>query len=163
MTWHNTRTKLRTVRVLILARDLFEDVQKYALGQYPIEACGFLSGRFDGELAKPVRCIMLKNIAESAERFVLDPKECDRVREELQPNEELVGFFHSHAKEPTPSGLDKTNMRFLPLVWLIVGGVGNGVADERACLAFKTNRKEILPVDLKFVPGTSSEFSKLLS
>jgi proteasome lid subunit RPN8/RPN11 len=156
VSWHIARRKLRAVRILIVTQRLFEDVQRHVLGQYPVEACGFLSGRFDGDEAQPERCIVVKNIAESADRFVLDPKECDRVRKKLRRDEELVGFFHSHAKDPEPSGLDKLNMRFLPLVWLIVGGVENGRIEERECMAFKRHLRETQSVELRVVPEIPS-------
>ncbi|HEV2706570.1 MAG TPA: M67 family metallopeptidase [Pyrinomonadaceae bacterium] len=163
MSWHVTRRKLRAVRVLVIRRDLFEDVQKHVLGQYPVEACGFLAGRFDEDEATAERCIVVKNVAASADRFVLDPKEIERVRQDLQCDEELISFFHSHAKAPEPSGLDKINMRFLPLVWLIVGGVEDGIVDERGCLAFKTDRKDTLGVELRIVDGVSPPHPNLPS
>jgi proteasome lid subunit RPN8/RPN11 len=152
MSWHDNRVALRAVDVLIVPRSVFQEIQKHVLDQYPVEACGFLSGRFDHGKAEAQRCVVVKNIAASADRFVLDPMECERVRQNVLPNEQLVGFFHSHAKCPEPSGLDKINMRFLPLVWLIVGGVENGVASERDCLGFKTHRKDALMVKLEFTP-----------
>ena len=151
MSWHDNRRELRTINMLMVSPCVFLEVQKHVMGQYPIEACGFLAGSFDRRAAKAERCIILKNIAASADRFVLDPMECGRVRQNLQGNEEIVGFFHSHAKSPEPSGLDKINMRFLPLVWLIVGWVESGVASEGNCLAFKIHRKETLPVALEFL------------
>ncbi len=151
MSWHDNRRELRRVSTLVLSQGVFQKVQEHVLTQYPIEACGFLAGRFDRGKARGERCLVLKNIAASADRFVLDPKECERVRQNLQRGEKVVAFFHSHANSPEPSGLDKINMRFLPLVWLIVGRVESGTALERDCLAFKIERKESLPVELEFV------------
>lgn len=150
MSWHDNRRKLRNINMLVLSPRVFEEVQKHVIGQYPVEACGFLAGSLDRDVAKAERCIILKNIAATADRFVLDPTECEQVRQNLQGNAELIAFFHSHAKSPEPSGLDKINMRFLPLVWLILGWVENGIASENNCLAFKIERRDLLPVPLRF-------------
>ena len=151
MSWHDNRRGLRSVSTLVLSQGVFQKVQEHVLTQYPIEACGFLAGRFDLGKARAERCLVLKNIAASADRFVLDPGECERVRQNLHRGEELIAFFHSHANSPEPSSLDKMNMRFLPLVWLIVGHVENGTASERHCLAFKTHHKDSLRVEVDFV------------
>lgn len=149
--WHVARRKLLSVRALVLTRELLGDIHAHVAQQHPVEACGFLAGRFEQADAKAERSIAVTNIAASADRFVLDPAEYDRLGEELRNGEELVGFFHSHADNPDPSGMDKVNMRFLPLVWLIVGGTG--MAGERAISAFKAHRKSVVRVDLRIGSG----------
>jgi [CysO sulfur-carrier protein]-S-L-cysteine hydrolase len=150
---HIARRKLISVRALVLTRALLEDIHAHVVRQHPIEACGFLAGRFEQTDARAERCIAVSNIAAAADRFVLDPAEYRRLGEDLHSGEELVGFFHSHADDPDPSGLDEVNMRFLPLVWLIVGGPGTAAAGGREMAAFKSHRKEVLRVDLRIERG----------
>jgi proteasome lid subunit RPN8/RPN11 len=141
---------------LVLPQELLDDLEEYVIDQSPIEACGFLSGSFDGAEAKAKRFVCVKNISESTDRFVLDPNECDRVFEDVRGDEELVGFVHSHPSGTQPSGLDRINMRFLPLVWLIFGGVGAEVSDQRGCSAFKIDRRETRPVEVRVVERARS-------
>lgn len=154
MTWYKTRSKVLAVHTLVLRQELLQVIQTHALNEYPIETCGFLAGRFDGNTAKAERFIIVKNIAASADRFILDPKECEQVRENLWSDEELISFFHSHADAPEPSRLDKINMRLLPLVWLILGNLRPRITDRYEYVAFKTNRKETIRIELVVIKSS---------
>jgi len=82
-----------------------QEIQKHVLDQYPVEACGFLSGRFDHGKAEAQRCVVVENVAASADRVVLDPTECERVRQNVPPDEHGVAAerdclaFKTHRKD----------------------------------------------------------------
>jgi proteasome lid subunit RPN8/RPN11 len=139
------RKNVSQVRTLVLQEDVLEDLRAQALRKHPFEACGFLCGRFDGAEARATGAIFVNNMSPWPDRLVPDSREYDQV---LMHNEQLVAFFHSHAGDPQPSGLDKINMRFLPLIWLIVGWAERGSANHCMYLAFKTCHRTIQEVDV---------------
>lgn len=147
--WDEMRKKLSKVGALVVPEELLRRIRTYVSSQLPVEACGFLLGKFDGTEALVERVIFVKNVYESPDRFMLDPRECSRVFEAAQADQEVVGFFHSHAKDPRPSGLDQASMRILSLVWLIVGGTEKGVTNHRECVAVKSSRERTKRVEVK--------------
>ena len=87
-----------------MTRGQWEAMRAHVEAAAPLEACGLLAGR-EGRVEVVLE---MRNAAESATRFRLDPRDqllaFDRIETEgLQ----LLAIFHSHAAGPaTPSATD---------------------------------------------------------
>jgi len=93
----------------------------------PVEVCGFLLGKREGEnfLVEEVRFV--PNRLKSPTAFEMEPFEMVKAIDEAEEKGlEVVGIFHSHLKcPPRPSGRDLRGMRLWPVLWLIVDEKGN--------------------------------------
>jgi proteasome lid subunit RPN8/RPN11 len=79
---------------------------------YPHEACGLLvgpapAGRHDMQITE-AHVIQNLNTERANDRFILDPREFDKVDREIRTrNLEVVGVYHSHPDHPPkPSQFD---------------------------------------------------------
>lgn len=81
--------------------------------EYPLEACGILSGQL--ALNKVEKVHRMKNKDKSAVSYSMDSKELLQLTKTLRREEkEIVGIFHSHvASEAYPSKTD-VNLAFYP-------------------------------------------------
>jgi proteasome lid subunit RPN8/RPN11 len=85
-------------------KDLVEDARR----TFPLEACGLLAGRVEGDAKTIERVLPLENVAHSRERFDIDPREQLRAviktrKDGLVP----LGNYHSHPETPArPSKAD---------------------------------------------------------
>ncbi|MEM1543126.1 MAG: M67 family metallopeptidase [Candidatus Bathyarchaeia archaeon] len=111
--------------IVKLSREQANQMIEEALKRHPIEACGGIFGRMEGEIARVERVVPLRNILESEIMFQIDPEEFLRVLLDLE-GEGLthLGFFHSHPGNARPSMLDLKYMRLWPeSIWIIVSSV----------------------------------------
>ena len=96
---------------LVFPRELRERLEAWARESYPLEACGLLFGRREGERIEvvDVRCYPNAVRERAHERFEIAPRDlmaADREARELGLS--LVGTWHSHPDRPaTPSELDR--------------------------------------------------------
>lgn len=99
--------------MLILRRELFEEILRHGLKELPNEACGILAGK-DEEVAKIYEMI---NIDKSPESFFMDSKEQLKVMKDIRNSGlEMIGIYHSHvASEAYPSNED-VKLAFYPEV-----------------------------------------------
>ena len=75
---------------------------KHARELAPIEDCGLLGGRSDGDVKIVEKVFYLTNMDHSEEHFSLDPKEQFAVIKELREQGlELLGNWHSHLASPS--------------------------------------------------------------
>lgn len=82
---------------------------KHARELAPIEDCGLLGGRIDGEVKTVEKVFYLTNTDHSEEHFTMDPKEqFAAVKELREQGLQLLGNWHSHPATPSrPSEEDK--------------------------------------------------------
>lgn len=82
---------------------------RHARDMAPVEDCGLIGGRIDGEDKIIEKVFYLTNVDHSEEHFSLDPKEqFDAVRALREQGLELLGNWHSHpASLSRPSEEDK--------------------------------------------------------
>ena len=82
---------------------------RHARDMAPVEDCGLIGGRIDGEDKIIEKVFYLTNVDHSEEHFSLDPKEqFDAVRALREQGLELLGNWHSHPASPSrPSEEDK--------------------------------------------------------
>ena len=75
---------------------------RHARDMAPVEDCGLIGGRIDGEDKIIEKVFYLTNVDHSEEHFSLDPKEqFDAVRALREQGLELLGNWHSHPASPS--------------------------------------------------------------
>ncbi|MBP1912879.1 M67 family metallopeptidase [Thermococcus stetteri] len=92
----------------------------------PIEVCGFLLGRKEGNRIIVEEVRETENRLNSPAEFEIDPLEIAEVLDEAEKKGlEIVGIFHSHLKcPPVPSEKDIAGMNLWRNVWLIANSLG---------------------------------------
>ena len=97
--------------MIILAKDIAEEMVQHAREEYPRECCGMLAGK-DTTITKLFK---IKNIAQRMDEYELDPLEQVNAFEKIDSLPlKLLGVYHSHPNHPCyPSGLD-INQAFYP-------------------------------------------------
>ena len=120
---------------------ILEEVVEHAKAAYPKEACGLIAaGRF----------IAIRNIAQSASEFEMDPAELIKVFRELRTaGEELVAIYHSHPHGPLrPSDTDIERAYYPETAHLIVS-----LADPKhpRTAAFRIANGEALEIELRAI------------
>jgi proteasome lid subunit RPN8/RPN11 len=92
--------------VLQLRRTALELIVDRCLTEYPLEACGLISGPEGSSVAETFHpCV---NVAASAKVYSLDPMEHLRIERAVEDSDgEIIGVVHSHThSEPYPSPTD---------------------------------------------------------
>lgn len=108
-----------TLRQAHVANDVIAAITAHAERERPRECCGVLLGHDDAI----VDAVAVRNTAESADRFFLDPKgHLDARRHGRARGLAVAGFYHSHPHStPFPSRTDLAEAAYEGLVHLIVG------------------------------------------
>lgn len=92
--------------MLQLRRPALDLIVDRCLKEYPLEACGLISGPEGSALAEKFHpCV---NTAASAKVYALDPMEHLRIERAVEDDDaEIIGVVHSHThSEPYPSPTD---------------------------------------------------------
>jgi proteasome lid subunit RPN8/RPN11 len=95
--------------VLVLRKELVDQMVSHCLDGYPLEACGLLVGVTDGATAATVATLYpTENVAASARIYEVDP--LGMLRADRQAEAEglqILGVYHSHTHtEAKPSPTD---------------------------------------------------------
>jgi proteasome lid subunit RPN8/RPN11 len=79
--------------------------------EYPLEACGILSGKKN----KVEKIYRMRNADKSAVSYSMDSKELLQVTKTLrQEGREMIGIFHSHVASPADPSKTDVNLAFYP-------------------------------------------------
>jgi proteasome lid subunit RPN8/RPN11 len=119
-----------------LKSDVLRRVVAHAREAAPGECCGLLLG-VDTHV---VDTVPTRNIAESPNRFLIDPQQhIDGRRDARRRGLDVIGFYHSHPHSPArPSERDRDESSYPDDLYLIVG-------------------LEVEPPDIRlFIPGTGN-------
>ena len=102
-----------------IAPGVLEAVVAHALAARPSECCGILLGRHD-EIVEAVRT---GNLAGSASRFLIDPRDHINARRAGRDRGlDVIGFYHSHPSSTgEPSATDLAEASYPDHLYLIVG------------------------------------------
>jgi len=93
--------------VLQLRRSSFDLIVDLAIREYPLEACGLISGP-ENNLDMAVEFHPCRNVAASARVYELDPLDHMTIERDVERDDrEIIGVVHSHThSEPYPSPTD---------------------------------------------------------
>ncbi len=111
-------------------------ITAHAERAYPLESCGFLFGRVDGDERTAIAAHPLENareIEEQYHRFLITPRDVMEAELAAQAqNLDVIGVYHSHPDHPArPSEFDREHA----LPWwsyVITSVVASGVLEARA-------------------------------
>jgi len=92
-----------------LRKEDYEKIVAHAKKEAPVEACGLIAGRLDGEDKIIEKVYILTNTDHAEEHFTLDPKEQLIAVKDMRANGFVpLGNWHSHPVSPSrPSDEDK--------------------------------------------------------
>jgi [CysO sulfur-carrier protein]-S-L-cysteine hydrolase len=95
--------------MVILNHHQIQNIINYAREAAPLETCGVLGGRINGEERVVEKIYLLTNVDHSPEHFSMDAKEQFAAVKDMRQNGwTLIGNFHSHPVSPArPSEEDK--------------------------------------------------------
>ena len=90
--------------MLKIKKDLFAQIVRHCLKEFPNEACGLLVGK-EGVVEKIYETV---NVDKSPDSFLMEPKEQLKITKEIRSlGLEMLGIYHSHvASEAYPSEHD---------------------------------------------------------
>lgn len=110
--------------------------------EQPLEACGLLGGRIEGEVRTVEKVFLLTNVDHSEEHFSLDPKEqFAAVKEIRQANLQLLGNFHSHPASPARPSEEDKKLAFDPQASYVIISLLD--PDNPVCKSFRIAGKQV--------------------
>jgi proteasome lid subunit RPN8/RPN11 len=132
------------MNLLTLTIEQLQTMIKHVEAESPLEACGLLGGK-DSRVES---VHLVRNQAQSAVRFVMDPKQQLDVFEWIESHgQELLAIFHSHPAGPeTVSATDIAEAAY-PVVHIVLARA-NGDWQARA---FWIEAQQVSEVALQFV------------
>ena len=105
---------------VILTTQQHNNLVSLAKNTLPNESCAILVGKTIGKDVRIIDLIPMRNSDSSKVTFSMDPQQLMDMYQEVEKQDmHVVGIFHSHPAEPTPSSIDKKFMEINPVVWII--------------------------------------------
>jgi proteasome lid subunit RPN8/RPN11 len=107
--------------VIVLNAEQLSRLASIAKATLPNESCAFLLGRSEQHDESVVVEVMpMRNSEQSPYSFSISPEELLQAYELAEQKAlQVVGIFHSHPGDPSPSSTDKKFMEINPVVWVI--------------------------------------------
>ena len=110
------------MRQLVISKTQWDEMRDHVALHVPLEACGLLAGKND----RVEKVILIRNQAQSPDRFVMEPYEQLKAFDWIESHGlDLVGIFHSHPTGPeTVSVTDIAEAAYnvVHLIWSLSGG-----------------------------------------
>jgi desampylase len=115
---------------LVINQALRDQLIAEARAAYPRECCGLIEGVRTTDAIEARALHPTRNLAESANRFEIDPAEHIRLLRSLRgTGREIVGCYHSHPDgAPEPSPRDREMAGEDGFVWLIASVGSEGLS-----------------------------------
>jgi [CysO sulfur-carrier protein]-S-L-cysteine hydrolase len=102
---------------LLISRKHWHEMLDHVQQQAPFEACGLLAGKND----RVQKVILVRNQAQSAARFLMDPYEQLKAFDWIDSNGlDLLGIFHSHPAGPetvSVTDIEEAAYEVVHLIW----------------------------------------------
>lgn len=105
--------------MIVIVRQVLDDVRAHAEAEAPRECCGVLIGR-ETEILEHARA---RNVAAGTTRFQIDPIDHIRaMRDSRLRGHDVIGFYHSHPRTRAyPSETDIAECGYFGVLHLIAG------------------------------------------
>jgi len=133
--------------VLRINLKVYEDIVSHARQGFPIEVCGILGG--SGDIVTESHRI--RNLKDSPEHFLMDPREQIAAMESLDARGlELLAFYHSHPHGPASPSAEDISLAFYPDVITVIISMAN--PDRPILRAFRIKDLAALETDLGIIP-----------
>lgn len=94
-----------------LKKELFKQIVRHCIEEYPNEACGILAGRQD----KVERVYETANVDKSPSTYFMDASEQLKIMKEIRGlGLEMLGIYHSHVASPARPSAHDIELAFYP-------------------------------------------------
>lgn len=120
--------------MLLLPTQSYNSLIREAIEGYPVECCGFLLGKENGDNRIVTKVMVCKNVSTSYEKeFLILPEEYKKAEKEADEKAlKLLGVYHSHPNwDAVPSGKDVQNA-FPYFSYLIISVFKNKISSARS-------------------------------
>lgn len=98
-----------------ISRGHVECIIQQAREHLPVECCGILAGRVEGESIEVVDVYSMTNVDQSPEHFSLDPEEQFKVYYAIREKGlKLLGNYHSHPASPARPSQEDIRLAYDP-------------------------------------------------
>lgn len=122
--------------MLIIPREILDDIFGHSTETHPEECCGILVGRDEGENRVITRSHRAENVSKERrhERYLIDERKLIEVMKSTRGLPvDVVGFYHSHPDYPSrPSGYDIETAAWPGYSYLIVSVEKEGVVSVQS-------------------------------
>jgi proteasome lid subunit RPN8/RPN11 len=104
-----------------ISQHLLDRIESHAVGAFPGESCGFLTGRAGDDII--LGAIPSPNLAGGRQEFLIDAALHLKLQRTLrQKGQAVIGIYHSHPSgDSEPSEKDRISLSGRNLVWMITG------------------------------------------
>lgn len=109
--------------MIVVPRDIYDEVINHAKADVPNEACGILGGTHDEDVSRVTLAYPATNAAQSPRfEYRIDPGEQFDLMETIEEaGDDVAGFYHSHPEgPPSPSETDASRATWPGLSYVIV-------------------------------------------
>ena len=125
---------------IILSSRQYNNLVSLAKNTLPNESCAILVGKTAKKDVHIINSISIRNSDSSKVTFSMDPQQLIETYQTVEKqNMHVVGIFHSHPAEPTPSSIDKKFMEINPVVWVIY----STITDQSRAYIFEEKIREV--------------------
>lgn len=133
--------------MILIAKNIYDQMVEFAKKGYPNEACGILAGENQG---KVTHFYPMRNMDESSISYFMDPKEQLKVFKTMRTNHvEMLGIFHSHvASEAFPSQKD-VRLAFYPDVSYLIVSLSD--RNKPVLRSFRIHEERVEEEEIKIV------------
>jgi proteasome lid subunit RPN8/RPN11 len=122
--------------MLIISREILDDIFEHARETYPEECCGILVGRDEGGRRTITAARRANNVSSERkhDRYVIDEEKLIEVIRSVRGlPEDVVGFYHSHPDSPSrPSEYDRQIAAWPGYSYLIASVDREGAASAQS-------------------------------
>jgi len=135
-------------RMLILKKDLFDQIVRQCRNELPNEACGILAGK-DSQVEKVFE---MANAQKSPDFYFMDASQQLKVMKEIRGlGLEMLGIYHSHvASQAYPSAKD-VELAFYPQVSYVI--LSFKEENDPQIKAFKIQENSIIEEEIQILGG----------
>ena len=125
---------------IILSSGQYNNLVSLAKSTLPNESCAILVGKVAKRDVHIINSISMRNSDSSKVTFSMDPQQLIEIYQTVEKqNMHVVGIFHSHPAEPTPSSIDKKFMEINPVVWVIY----STITDQARAYIFEEKIRQV--------------------
>ncbi len=98
-----------------ISRTCVNRIIKQAKEHFPIECCGIMAGKVNGELIEITEIFPMTNVDRSPEHFSLDPQEQFEVYYTIREKGlKMLGNYHSHPHTPARPSREDIRLAYDP-------------------------------------------------
>jgi proteasome lid subunit RPN8/RPN11 len=128
-----------------ISRGHVESIIQQAREHLPVECCGILAGRVEGESTEVMEIFPMTNVDQSPEHFSLDPGEQFKVYYAIREKGlKMLGNYHSHPVSPARPSQEDIRLAYDPQAVYMILSLQEDIPVLRAFRIQKGEYTEIM-------------------